>query len=200
MVRLPISATGNGTATVAMQQAAAITAVATATNSTSSANATRIDGAATVAAVTLAALTAQQLAQQQQQASLTAQQQQQQQQLTTVPAQPRQPGLTAQQLQQQQAALTALKQQQAAQSTETPVISNKTIDMSPLNFNKVPSQPSSLTSTKMKEELSLQKPSPVPSEEPIQVQTVITDSIQSLSTSDHQLNSMDWNDFYHVIN
>ena len=90
-------------------------------------------------------MTARQLAQQQ--IELTSLQQQQQQQLTTVPVQPRQPGLTAQQLQQQQAALTALQQQQAAQATATPVTSNKTIDTSPLDFNKGPSQPSSLTST-----------------------------------------------------
>ena len=51
----------------------------------------------------------------------------------------------------------------------------------------------------MKEKLSSIEPSPVPSEEPIQVPTIITDSIHSVSTSDHQLNSIDGNDFYHEV-
>ena len=85
------------------------------------------------------------------------------------------------------------------ESVATPVTSNKTIDMSHIDFNKGPSQASSLTSTMIKEKLSSQEPSPVPSEEPIQVPTIITDSIQSVSTSDHQINLMDGNDFYHEV-
>ena len=81
----------------------------------------------------------------------------------------------------------------------TPVTSNKTIDMSHINFNKGPHWLSSLTSNEIKEKLSSLEPSPAPSEEPIQLPTIITDSIQSVSTSDHQLNSIDGNDFYHEV-
>ena len=51
----------------------------------------------------------------------------------------------------------------------------------------------------MKENLSFTEPSPGPSEEPTQVPTIITDSIQSVSISDHQLNPIDGNDFYHEV-
>ena len=68
----------------------------------------------------------------------------------------------------------------------TPVTSNKTIDMSHIDFNKDPHRLSSLTSNETKEKLSSTEPSPVPSEDPTKVPTIITDSIQSVST--YQLN------------
>ena len=53
----------------------------------------------------------------------------------------------------------------------------------------------------MKKKQSLQEPSAIPSEEPTQVPTVITESVQSISTSDHHLNPLDGNKlYYEVIN
>ena len=55
----------------------------------------------------------------------------------------------------------------------------------------------------IKENLSSQEPNEepnaIPSEEPNQVPTIISDSIQSLSTSDHQLNPLDGNEFYYEV-
>ena len=85
------------------------------------------------------------------------------------------------------------------ESVAKPVISNKIIDMSHIDFNKYPHRLSALTLNEMKTNLSIIEPSPVPSEEPTQVPTIITDSIQSISISDHQLNLIDGNDFYHEV-
>ena len=71
--------------------------------------------------------------------------------------------------------------------------------MSHIDFNKGHHRLSALTSNEIKEKLSSLEPSPAPSEEPIQVPVIITDSIQSVYTSNHQLNSIDRNDFYHEV-
>ena len=48
----------------------------------------------------------------------------------------------------------------------------------------------------LKKKQSLYESSVISSEELTQVPTVISNSIQSLSTSDHQLNTLDGNEFY----
>ena len=93
------------------------------------------------------------------------------------------------------------------ESVATPVTSNKPIYMSNIDSNNCSSQASSLTSNVVKEKESLQElrtissedPSPIPNEEPNQVPIIISDSIQSLSTYDHQLNPLDRNEFYYEV-
>ena len=85
------------------------------------------------------------------------------------------------------------------ESVATTVTSNKTIDMSHIDFNQNSHQLSTLTLKEMNAKLSTAEPSPEPSEVSIQVPTIITDPIQSVSTSDHQLNPIDGNDFYNEV-
>lgn len=82
------------------------------------------------------------------------------------------------------------------ESDETPVTSNRTIDMSNIDFNTSLTQASSLTSNIIEKKQLLQEPSRIPSEKPTQIPSIITDSVQSLSTFDHQLNPLDGNEFY----